>query len=472
MVDDVTVSMEGRDLDKKVLYLTNKQCTMFDDTGIRRCLQALDLGSPKCVIRLMTSLFGEETYRVHTECHFESNGQYTDYQCFGSEIYMSDSFQVNKQLDLFMKTCVLPLAIQTHALILASGCNDCLLSSSLERVVLPEQSRLGKNCPFTVLSFIWTREVHYKALHGEGVAGQLAAGSTAWNSRLDAISSFMGNCPKREIQMCDVIRAASHIIVFEAFDANGEKNNKASNFFAARILDILTEKLPSIAIQTHNTYLGMATLADLGRRHIPTFFLDIRERVITMKVNSRDGEPAITQLAQETDAFPIISMEQLAKFKKLPDGSIHMSSKKELLNVVFGMIESQVKYLTKNGVRDEYDSSAIALIHSALLFASSSSGESNNVPLHSRIRELKRMEHEFGSSSTRANIPLELAAIAADFLCFRYKALQDEGKLARVENWLTDNPAGGELDYLRADGNFWFCYMYVYYSLHRYFVVL
>ena len=45
MVDDVQVSADGRDLEKKVLYLTNKQCNMFDEMGILRCLQALDLGT-------------------------------------------------------------------------------------------------------------------------------------------------------------------------------------------------------------------------------------------------------------------------------------------------------------------------------------------------------------------------------------------------------------------------------------------
>jgi hypothetical protein len=44
MVDDITVSIDGRDLEKKVLYLTNKQCSMFDEVNIHKCLQALDLG--------------------------------------------------------------------------------------------------------------------------------------------------------------------------------------------------------------------------------------------------------------------------------------------------------------------------------------------------------------------------------------------------------------------------------------------
>ena len=67
MVEDIEVVANGRNLEKKVLYLTNKQCNMFDDVGILRCLQALDLGKPKCVIRLLSAERGVAQYTVHTE---------------------------------------------------------------------------------------------------------------------------------------------------------------------------------------------------------------------------------------------------------------------------------------------------------------------------------------------------------------------------------------------------------------------
>jgi len=52
MVEDVTLSQNGVEQEKKVLYLTNKQANMFDEEGMARCIQALDLGEPKCIIRL------------------------------------------------------------------------------------------------------------------------------------------------------------------------------------------------------------------------------------------------------------------------------------------------------------------------------------------------------------------------------------------------------------------------------------
>ena len=62
MVEEISVSCEGRDIRKKILYLTNKQCSMFNEDGMRRCIEALDMGQPKCIIRLLNSVGGPQTY--------------------------------------------------------------------------------------------------------------------------------------------------------------------------------------------------------------------------------------------------------------------------------------------------------------------------------------------------------------------------------------------------------------------------
>ena len=54
------------------------------------------------------------------------------------------------QLDVFMKECVLPLAIKSQALIIVEGFNDSSSAMSLERIVTPVQRRMGAACPFKV----------------------------------------------------------------------------------------------------------------------------------------------------------------------------------------------------------------------------------------------------------------------------------------------------------------------------------
>lgn len=65
MVNDCKVSVGGRDTMKKVLYLTNKQASLFDDMAMERCLQALDIGDPKFIILLSTS-FGVRKSNVES----------------------------------------------------------------------------------------------------------------------------------------------------------------------------------------------------------------------------------------------------------------------------------------------------------------------------------------------------------------------------------------------------------------------
>jgi len=156
MVEDIQISIEGRELERKVLYLTNKQCNMFDENGITKCMQALDLGNPKCVIRLMNSIGGVCNYSAHIELHGSEKHIFGGVQPVGSEICEEDAQKVNRQLDLFIKTSILPLAMQTNALIIISGSSDCSLAAAMDRVILPEQDRLGRNCPFKVLCFLWS----------------------------------------------------------------------------------------------------------------------------------------------------------------------------------------------------------------------------------------------------------------------------------------------------------------------------
>lgn len=128
MVEDVTVSVQGKEITKKVLYLTNKQVSLFDETAMVRCIQALEIGKPKFVILLAPSVGMElQTHIGHAELINTPPIEYMSCKIFGdtdsitpaslyngrSEFDTSDSNVVASQVLLFMKTCILPLAIQT-----------------------------------------------------------------------------------------------------------------------------------------------------------------------------------------------------------------------------------------------------------------------------------------------------------------------------------------------------------------------
>lgn len=185
MVDECRVAVQGREVTKKVLYLTNKQALLFDESAMGRCVQALDLGEPKFVIKLLPSLGVHSQMRTaHPELYGLPQAEYGTSFATSSEISRGDERAVETQVLLFMKTCILPLAVQTRALILVSGHNDCYLSVALASVALAEQARLGKDCPFTVVATASEREVHSRAVSPEdqhSVAGKQKGNKKAKN---------------------------------------------------------------------------------------------------------------------------------------------------------------------------------------------------------------------------------------------------------------------------------------------------
>ena len=66
------------------------------------------------------------------------------------------------QLMLFVKECILPVAMQTKALILVGGCTDDSLAMAVQKVMEPIQNRMGASCPFTIIGFCFSFEVHMK----------------------------------------------------------------------------------------------------------------------------------------------------------------------------------------------------------------------------------------------------------------------------------------------------------------------
>ncbi len=288
MIEDVPVEVDGVELEKKVLYLTNKQCSMFDEEGTDRCIQALDLGQPKCIIRLIGSYGTAQDYRVHIQRRDRPEGQYKGQSLeFGSEIHAEDSYTTQKQLVVFFKNCLLPLAKKTKALIILSCADDCALTGALERVVLPELDRLGANCPFKILGWGQAHKYLYKSVKQEGLCGKLSNSSEAWNSRLDQMTSLFSSVDAGELDRCDLTKCCTHYIIFEGVDfigrsAEESKNNGPSSRFKNMFLSVITAVLPSIVIvTTGNINYNYENVASLTRRNIPTLLLDSRQRSFT-----------------------------------------------------------------------------------------------------------------------------------------------------------------------------------------------
>lgn len=81
--------------------------------------------------------------QAHPQYKHKPESEYSTSVFTTSEISPGDERVTETQILLYLKSCVLPLAKQTRALIVVGGANDCYLSSALASVVLNEQARLG-----------------------------------------------------------------------------------------------------------------------------------------------------------------------------------------------------------------------------------------------------------------------------------------------------------------------------------------
>lgn len=455
MVDDCHVSVGGRDTMKKILYLTNKQAALFDDSAMERCLQALDIGDPKFIIMLATSTgIRSQMIKAHAECIGSAAMEWGT--CFPGwmrgfntpEINLADERAVESQLLLFMRTCVLPVAMQTRALIIISGANDCYLGAALSEVALGEQVRLGKDCPFTVVATAFEHEVHYRAVRRGSLACQIAKQSQSWRNRLNFTSQFWKTINNGVLQQCDLSAAASRYIIFESideardeitggFDVKHSKHNTSlKKSFETVFLQMMTRRLPSIAIQTHSINNGVQYLVDLASRNIPVLLLDTRERAITSR--HKKTKPA-TKLAEESFAFPKIPVETLERIEVDDETSLTIESRHEIIGIAEEMIEREWKVLSDHYKVTDIETAYLSFFHSVLLLGSQIKGSQqtlgSNPELHAKIRDLERLERT-NKDSNKALIPPELVTRVIEFIFSKLKAYQVQARLRHIEHWL------------------------------------
>lgn len=455
MVDDITVNVDGRIVQKKVLYLTNKQASFFNDTAMQRCIQALDIGQPKFVIKLNPSIGVASQMRIAHEEMIGTSADFQPMQFGSSEIDTMDERAVETNMIIFMRKVIIPLAKQTRAVIIVGGANDCYLSAALANAALAEQARLGNDCPFTVIAFASEFEVHSRAVSlkdKNSLAAQLARGSKSWRKRLSTVSKHLQVCyAHRPLQRCDLTAAAERYIIFEGIDevegGKSKLNTSTKSTFESIFLSCITKHLPSIAIQSHHIDLGHAYCAELLARKIPVLFLDTFERAFTFKKPFK-SDSLVTKLAKKSDSFPLVSLEKLHEvMHQVDNGGLSLGCGTFFISVAEEMLIKKMKCQIEYAVDDNLDASTIAFLHTVLKLGSNISSLFSNetAPLFARVQELEKLEKS-NIDPNRTQIPPQLIAKAVSLIQLKVRALQKIAQLKRVEKWLQQNPSSNLIE--------------------------
>eukprot|EP01035_Chromulina_nebulosa_P032714 gene32714-43726_t len=168
MVEDITIKTDsGHNETKKLLYLTNEQALMFDEKAVLKLLDRyLDIGESKFIIILEPAVFAH--FQMVTSNPVERGASkwkhFHQLDRFRSELNEYDSRMTESQVVDFMRNILVPIAIETKAVILCQAENSCFLSASFALVAAAVQARLGAKCPFKVIAFVHLSTIYLRHL--------------------------------------------------------------------------------------------------------------------------------------------------------------------------------------------------------------------------------------------------------------------------------------------------------------------
>jgi hypothetical protein len=440
MVEDIQISSDGLTLNRKLLFLTNSQARSFNSSNMQNVFEALELPPAHFVIRLMASYGGLEQYKSHAE----RRGSHRELIVYPPELNIDDINTTESQIMLFVKECILPVALQTRALILVGGCNDDSLAMAVQKVLGPIQNRMGKNCPFTIVGFCFSHEVHFQAHKQNSYAGQYASASKSWSRRFSEIHSTMMDIHENHmerLQQTDMNPACSHFIVFEGLDTVEHKVSREAGFsFKATFVECTVAKLPSVVVQAQR-WASVTQLADVARRKIPLILLDSRERwpLLTPEFYGKRVKSGQTKLALGTNALQ-------------PPGNFYKQTTEfDRVKCAEDRLRRHLSFLIENGndgngCFESWQTSSLAFLRKMSQIRSKKNihASQNMMSLGEAIKaemEGGAKNSGFGSSDRNAE-ENDIAKQLADVFFETVGGLNIDGELKIINNYITSRQKG------------------------------
>ena len=280
MVQDVELEHDGEYTERKVLFMPNKYVSRFNARNIDQVIINLGLGerTSNFVITLLPSLMGAKDFEVTPQSITGSQnlGEQVDYADKRPPSHAKgDELVTETQTMLFVKHCILPVAMKARALIIISATNDCSLAVAVQNIMGPIQKNMGRNCPFTIVGYCSMEKIYHsigidlgkeekdlsgrKLLPSLSLAGNICSSSkklnreeffadlnmAAENERMNNQKRFLLNHSR------DINPICMRIILFEGITRDGANRSfgDRSRPFMNLLLEHLDAKLPSLAIQ-------------------------------------------------------------------------------------------------------------------------------------------------------------------------------------------------------------------------------
>ena len=244
---------------KRLLFLTNSQAEFLasSNASLQKMLDALEVPKPKLIINLLSS-------QGFTD--YVTNAVNDNIEEYGTEeaglvpgrgpfVTLDDEISAIEKLDHFMASVILPLAAQTQAIIISNACpSDCVLSSSLTRMLSVHRSKWGKDIPFTVLSVSGSVPYLYQNPNETAVWRSIRRASRAWRQRDRKLLELVWEKFENEVPecRCDLDPNAMIYLLVDTIHAKKDTLGHRGPFnkLMNELIRHMASTLPSLTIKT------------------------------------------------------------------------------------------------------------------------------------------------------------------------------------------------------------------------------
>lgn len=361
MVEEI----DGAEGQHRLLFVTNKQATLLAglENSVQRLLDAFEVPKPKLVIQLCTSLGGTFWRR-----HFTGK-MLTGEACLDS----NQMLHVESQLISFMEEVVIPLAIETSAIVLCcANKGDCMLSDAFSTAFRLQRAKWGGTVPFTTIGLSAEISVMYQNQDLSANWRIFRRKSRTWRARDRLLVDHF--CDPKKNGHHDLDPGLQNYILCDALDEKKGKLDKIpAGTLTSAIIRYLALTLPCLSVKT-----GLSS---------------------DFLIGGKSFGPASLQVA--LDAVQSGSPMLLIDLRPRPAIELEMQ-RQSLIDAAKRASEEFSAELSAIGTWDYLDVSGLAYFHYILFSdkmfgketASKNSKQISRAPLHQAIGEC---HHERGS---------------------------------------------------------------------------
>ena len=305
MVEDIMVGSQA----KKVLFLSNRQAEILahNQGSMAKVLDALEIPTPKLVVNLLKS---------SPKGVFYSRGHDNILPYVDS----SDAMKAEARLEEFMRTVLIPLAVETNALVIGTANKDeCLLTMAFSSAVEVEQAKWGSKAPFTFLGYSCSMKALYRS-DQDSFWTKVRDQSINWQSRdrLLREMSMSTNSTKASSRRADLASTISLYLLVDSINEQSQVVNDKSamiilleefmRYMASSRACISIKSGRSSGTDGGHSHLDLSSLnvaVNVMKAGCPLLFLDLRDRpsIFPSNMHINEKQNILKQSSEKCDTY-------------------------------------------------------------------------------------------------------------------------------------------------------------------------